>query len=346
MRTTLGQAKSASSGIAQAIGINACSPKFTALVNQAQQLLGEAGIWWGTYRRLYVCSTQDCITWPSDVASIQGAKIGSRGISIANGWYDFGPEVAQSEACCESDPRMVDRQNVPQFSALPSSAGMKLRIYPTVAADSGQYVVIQGLDSEGNQIRTQQGSSYGDGERVTIASPFVETSFRFYGSYLTGVQKPTTKGTLNVFAVDLDSGSETKIAFWGPNERNPSYRRSYVPNLSNSCGTSTCCSGSNGCETPSSCPGTIVEAVARLEAVEVSSDTDWLLIGNLLALKHAIKSIVKSDQNQYQEASVEFASAIRILRNELEKYDPAVKTRVNVKAYGTASPCRVFGGFR
>lgn len=346
MRTTLAQAKLNGSGIARAIGINSCDARFTEILNSAQQRLSEMGLWWGTYRRLHVCLTAQCITWPREVAGIEGIQVCRYGLPLLNEWYDFGEGIRAPDPDSGCNIRMlVDRGNACQFTDIATTA--YIRIYPTVAADAGAKVLLQGLDGNGNPIRTLVSGAYVDGEQVTLAAPFATSLFQFKGPGLTGVQKPVTKGRLNVFMVDPTTGVETKIAFWEPSELNPSYRRSYLTQLP-TCTTDVDCQlTTNGCASMGypSCSNIVAEAIVRLEFIPALVDTDWLFIGNLYALKRGMKAAEKEDKNQYQEAEMEWASAVRILRAETEKYSPNGKVLVNAQPMGTAKLTKIFAGF-
>lgn len=344
MRTTLAEAKASKSGIARALNIAACDSRFVDFVNNAQQRLSEMGRWWGTYRRLYVCLTKACITWPREVAAVEGFKLCDTGIDLLNEWYEFGEAVRSGDDSCGA-PSLVDRPNACQFTDIGTTA--QIRIYPSVAADAGTKILLQGIDPNGIPIRTLVSGAYVDGEQVTIAAPFVTSSFEFLSPGLLGVQKPVTKGRLNVYAVDPVSGTETKIAVWEPSEVNPTYRRSFMENMPTGCCQPTCGTGLNGCDPAPipSCTNLVGEAIVRLELVPASVDTDWLFISNVPALAAACRALMHEDRNQKGEAEVEWERAKRILRNELEKYCPGDKVRVNVRPFGSATPRRVFAGF-
>jgi hypothetical protein len=341
MRTTLAQAKQPSSGIQRSINIAACDGRFVEYVNNAQQRLSEMGQWWGTYRRIWVCLSSACVTWPREVANPQGFRICNQGIDLVNEWYEFGESVKGFDDDLCGPPSLVERPNACQF--LDTTALSKIRIYPTVAADAGVKILLQGIEGNGNPIRTEVGTSYVDGEQVTLASPFVTTTFEFAAPGLLGVQKPITKGRLNVFSVDPDSGLETKIAIWEASEVNPSYRRHWIPNMP---GASSCCATTgNGCSAAPECSDITGEAIVRLEFIPATVDTDWLFISNLQAVACGVRAISYEEKNNQSGAEIEWARAIRILRNELEKYSPATLTRVNVQPHGSAHPRRIFGGF-
>lgn len=340
MRKTLGQAKS--STIMQSIGISTCNPKFVALLNETQQELADAGKWWGTYQRMYVCVTGGCITWPRHVAAIEGFRMCGSGVKVLNEWYDFAEEV-YSPGCCTTDTgwcspqQLVARPNSPLVREF--SLESTIRIYPASESDVGKRVLLQGIDANGNKIRSLDGSVYVDGVYLTLASPFAETTQTFNGPSLTGVQKPVTNDRLAVFSVDSE-GNELSIATWEPSEENPDYRRSWINGRPQD---GFCCAASNGCSTIPNCTGSVAEAIVRLEFFPALVDTDWLFIGNIPALKEGMRSVQKRDRDR-EGADTHRGRAIELLRNEVEKYAPKSQVRVNFKPNGTASNRRVLAG--
>ncbi len=344
MRSTLGEAKALDSGITSATGVISCSPKFVELVNQAQRRLSTMGQWWGTYRRMWVCAQSSCIVWPREVATPMGVKIANTGIRIRNEWFEFGDAVSSSfcSDSCAAGPVVFDRSNVTGYRPSPY-ATWNVRLYPTVAADAGAKVILQGIDTNGLPIRTELAAGYGWGEEVTIASPFATSTFAFTGEYLTGVQKPVTKGSINAFAVEPTSGDEYQIASWEPSERNPSYRRTYVGSIGGSeCG----CSTDNGCDAVPSCSGSVFEAMVRMQFIPALVDSDWLAISDFGAIAAGMKAIKAEDSGNHPLAEREWAVATRILRAQLDTFDPPQRITVNTHPHGTATPHRIFGGIR
>jgi hypothetical protein len=343
MRHTVKQAKAISSGITSATGIIGCSPQFIERLQQAEVLLSQMGKWWGTYRRLWVCSSSDCIVWPRGVASPIGVSVGGVGIRIQNEWYEFGDEV-RAPSTTDTEPAIAyDRPSVCHATPSPYPT-WTLRLYPAVTADAGVKVIAQGFDENGLSIRSQ--NSDGDhitGEEITLGAPFSDSTFTFTGAWLSGFQKPITSGRVVAYAVS-EAGDETKIGTWEPSEENPVYRRSYIPGLtSTTCSTAAC--STTGCDPAPSCSGRVFEAMVRMEPVPLVHDSDWLFLGNFSAYSAAIKSILAKDNGNYQAAEVEREDAKRILRNELETYDPAARTIVRSHPHGTAHLGRVMRGF-
>lgn len=285
------------------------------------------GKWWGTWRRLQVCATGGCISWPREVATVEAFSLCGTGVQIYNQWYEFRDEVQAPDTCCCNQScgpaSLLDRNPSPQF--IDTDCPVKVRIYPVLPSDAGRRVLLQGFDTIGNPIRTLDGTTWVDGEYLTLGGTATTSKKTFAPSGLTGVQKPITNGRLNVFGVD-ENGNETKIAIWEPSEVTPMYRRSYLADFS-------CCCTAN------------VEAIVRLELIPALVDSDWLFISSIAAIKHMMKAIQREDRNQYQEAEREIQLALRALRNQEEKYSPQKGMRVNVEIHGTARPAFAFNGF-
>lgn len=348
MRITLAKVKA--STIPQSIGIAACDPRFLRYLNEAQERLAMDGKWWGTYKKLRVCVTAGCVTWPEDVLTVEAMTVCGTGIPIRNGWFEFQEDVRAPKApdCSESceQRQLLDRGLVYQYRDF--TALSTVRIYPASATDVGKRVLLQGLDANGNVIRTNDPTEgWVDGEYVTLASPFVESVNAFAAPGLTGVQKPLTNNRLTVTGVAVVGGTETQVAIWAPSVTSPEYRRTYLigwPRCAQS--PNTCADQGDGC-TPAdtSCSNTVVEAIVRLRFIEAIVDTDWMFISNMRALKSAMRSMQMEDANDQRQAEIHYQQALRALRNELEARSPKERMVVNVLPFGVAEPVRIFGGF-
>lgn len=349
MRKTLAQAKS--STIPQAVGLAACDPRFLSLLNEAQERLADMGKWWGTYKRLRICVTAGCITWPQDVLTVDSINACKAGVPIRNEWYEFQDDVRAPATNCEhhgscEERQLLDRGLVYQYRDF--TALSTVRLYPALAADVGKRVLLQGNDANGIPIRTLDSVSgtYVNGEYVTLALPFAESVSEFDVPGLTGVQKPLTQGQVTATSVATTDGVETQIAIWGPSVQNPEYRRNYLTQWPRVCAESDCRPEGDGC-TPAdtSCSNATVEAIVRLKFIPAVVDSDWLFIENLEALKHMMRAIQKEDANLVQESEAFRDKAIRALRNQLEAMSPKERTTINLLPQGTAKPQRIFAGF-
>lgn len=350
MRKTLAQAKT--STLPQAVGYAACDPRFLTLLNEAQDRLAFMGKWWGTYKRLRICVTAGCITWPQEVLTVEALTTCKYGTPIRNEWFEFQDDVRAPATGCDGhgaceERQLLDRGIVYQYRDF--TALSTVRLYPALASDNGKRVLLQGNDANGNPIRTLDSVSgeYVTGEYVTLATPFAESVSEFDVPALTGVQKPLTNGQVTATSVAVVSGTETQIAIWGPSVLNPEYRRNYLTHWPRICHDGELCTNAgDGCSgADTSCTNAVVESIVRLKFIPAVVDSDWLFIENIEALKHMMRSIQKEDANLIQESEAYRDKAIRALRNELEAMSPKERTTINVLPFGTASPKRIFGGF-
>lgn len=347
MRTTLARAKASS--IPQAVNLAACDPRFTDLVNEAQSRLALAGKWWGTYRRIRVCVTAGCVTWPEDVLNVEGLLACNEGVAIRNEWYEFLQEMKAPDPkdCC-GERELLDRGIAPQFRDFTGAS--KVRLYAATADDAGKRVLLQGLDVNGNVIRTNDPTEgWVDGEYVTLVAPagYVQSVNTFASPGLTGVQKPVTANRITATAWNTSTGVETQVAIWSAGTTVPEYRRTFLVRVPKKCTEAACGTDGNGC-TPNdpSCSNVTVEALVRLKLVPARADSDWLFIQNLGAIKDEMRAIQLEDANQLQLAEGFHQRAIRQLRQELEAYSPTERASVGVSLFGPARLERVFGGFR
>lgn len=331
---TLGNLKRSS--IPQAIGIGACDPRFTLRANEAQNELASMGRWWGSTKRMRICVTSRCITWPAGVATVDGFNIGGWGVPPRNDWFEFQDNVRVIEAanCSCSAQQLLDRGFTPQYRDI--TANSYIRIYPVSSSDYGAVILLQGNDQNGNPIRNSDADGWFDGEKLTIAAaPFSTSTYLFHAPGLLGVQKPITNSYLNVFAVNGVTGVETQIARWGPSETAPQYRRSALVHLPRSCNLPD---RGDGCRPGvENCTNVVAEAIVRLEPIELVADSDWLLIGNEAAMKSGMKAADKEDKNDYAGAGTEWSKAIMRLREELAKYDPPERMSINFDLGATMS---------
>lgn len=319
MRLTLSQAKS--SRIPVVLGMCSSDSRFVAYLNEAMERLLHKGKWVGTYGRYHFCVEDGCITWPRQLATIEGVAVCDGPVQIRNEWFEFienGPGLIKectSGSCITCGGLMlVDRGYYPTFKDVTGTT-KKIRIYPDLTADVGKRILLQGLDENGNQIRTLDGTTYVDGEYVTLAMPSV-TSTKFF-SALTGVQKPETNGVIRLYSFNTTNSTQEAIAVYEPDELVPMYRRSFISGLPEP---------SDDCDTIN------VQVIAKHAFIQVKNDTDYLAVPNLAALKEMCMSLKKAEDNLFQEAEMYEGRAIRELERQLEHHlgDAAMPT-LNIK---------------
>jgi hypothetical protein len=225
---------------------------------------------------------------------------------------------------------LYDRGTFPSYKDIVATGNPKfLRFYPTDARDHlTRRILVQGLDQNGNKIRSLDNGYDIEGIYVTLASPFVDMTTNL--SKLEGIQKDITVADVLMYEVDSITGTQTLLSRYEPSERNPAYRRYFVNGV-----PSNCCDGKTT---------TQITGMAKMEFIPVVVDQDWLLIGNIPALKMECESIRYSefDSVEAQRTSKsKHKEAILLLNQELVHYLGRTSPAVNFAPFGTAKLSRL-----
>lgn len=330
-----------SSRIPKVLGLCADDlPRISNYLNEAQQRLiiamGETGAW-GTWQKVVfnVSKTDPYITLPAEFARMQAMDVCRRPTAIQNEWYEFlEAGIGLQVPCPNGNPfegwwcgtmQGFDRNVVPTAFNL-TTTNQYLRVYLTDARDIGVKFQVSGaLDQNGVGIYTQDVQNPVNGFIMLLDQPFT-TSPSIVTSF-NAIYKPVTYGDVLLKQVDATTGDEVLLSRYKPYETSPAYRRYFIKSLPNSC-------------CPSPTPGFVqVTAMCKLEFQPAINPTDFLIIGNIPALKEECESIRYSEMDNptAQQLSVlKHANAIKLLNEELGhqlgKYEPAV----NVAPWGTA----------
>lgn len=316
-------------------------PRIAQYVNAAQRrlLLGrEAGDegWWGTFAEVAfsgVSASNPYITMPRQIARIEKLNVCTRPIPMFNQYYeylDFGngrmPKLVQYDNYFI--PSGYSRNNVVTFTDQ-SVSPCYIQIYSTDPADvaNAKRVLIQGYDSSGSVIYSQDNFNQVIGVFVNIASPFATCPVQI--SQLTGIQKDVTAGDVQIFQVDPTTGTQTLLLTMQPSETVAGYRRYYLHNLPCNC-----------CQLPGTDPQNLtVTAIVKLEVIPVSVDTDYLLFQNEEAIIEEAQSVrysVIDSSGAKQMAQEKHTQAVRLLQGELVHYLGKTEASVNFAPFGTA----------
>lgn len=324
MPSTLAQAKA--SRIPVVLGVCADDSRFLAYLNEAQERLLSRGLWKGAYARIRMCTDNACVTWPRQVENVEAIRLKGYYGAVRNEWFEFltfEPRSYLSNCCspnwwpCGAESNLFNQGTYPTFADV-RGTNKKLRFYIQYPEDAGKRIFVQGLDQNGNPIRTEEDGERVDGEWVTLASPSVDSTN--FVSNVTAIQKEITAGNVRAYTVDPD-GNLAAIANYEPDEEIPSYRRTYLKPFP----------AARRC-----CDYRTIEAMVKLAFIPARRDTDFLLIGNLTALKFECQAIKKEEDDLTQEAEVYHQKAIRELNNELRTYNGRDNVSVYVSINGTA----------
>lgn len=326
------------SAIPSSLGYCPDDAAFVRILNKARLRMFGHGRFWGTIVRMRFCVDNACITWPAIVATPERIVACGNRVDLHPVWYDYLEPIRRLPVCksCNGAPRngmcscgclqATDHLSSP-FSH--EFHGPKyVRLYPGSISDVGRRVLIQGYDENRIWVRSQSGGSMVDGVYLTLALPFVTSPTQF--SSLTGVQKDQTRDRVLAYQVNPVTAEEKPLASWGASERNPSYRRTFLPFLSlRECSV---------CQTQ-------VDAIVKLACLPVEVDTDWLIIDNLVALEHACRGELWFEQGRSAEAREQVGLAIAELNHEL-RTNTGDRTEIFVDLEGCATFNKQFSGFR
>lgn len=293
MRTTLGDIRN--SRIPYAIGLCPDDSRITAYVNEAQQRLLTKGLFWGTFGRFRICSDSGCITLPAQIATIESVAVCGQPVPTRDAWYEFlengfGPRNGSgncSSGNCgrigDGIPEALHRGNFCTFKDIQPS-GKKLNFVCDLSSDVGKQVLALGYDDNGNWIRTDQGGTIKDGELIAFAQSGGTNSVNNFSS-VNDIQLPDDMdGQSWLYEYDTSALTRRLIGKYEYFETRPNYARYFFPSI-----CSRSCSDSDCCQTP-------VDIIGKLEFIPVKQDTDYLIIGNIPAMKEMIVAVSQAEK--------------------------------------------------
>lgn len=310
--------------------------QIAAAVNSAEQRLllcpesGDEGFF-GTFAEMQfnVDPAIPYITTPREVARLEYMTVCNEVVPVQNQFYQylqFGngtlPKTCRRNDGCNIG-QAYEKNNVVLFADPPTTPFL-IRAYFANAADVGKRALIGGIDSNGQPIYSQDGLSPVSGQFMSFDSPFVTWPQSF--NRIDGVQKDVTAGRITFYAVDATTGDETLILTMEPGEQTAGYRRYYLNPIPRNCCNST--------------SGVIaVKAIAKLEAIPVRVDTDYLLFHNLEAIIEECQSIRYSEIDSPTSKAMSHdhhRQAVRFLNGELTHRVGSKNAAIIFAPFGTA----------
>jgi hypothetical protein len=267
------------------------APQFADMVNEVVERFHMDSNWVGSTGIFeFDVPSSGLITLPLCLESILHAQLDDKPRPVMGNRYEFLQHgVGQIDPTTSGLGMLVDQGNVGIEVAFPSTAGILTLEHNS--ADAGKQVRILGPDENGDEIYDADGVP---GELVTLSGTSTNTSNQF--SNVLGIQKPRTGYPLVV------KRSTTELANIPPGVENPVYRRYKVAKAS-ALGESA-----------------YVRAVCTRQAVPVANEEDYVVPGNLSALKMGLYSITYEENNDLDRAAQYGAKAIDFLNKEAEKH--------------------------
>lgn len=289
MRFTVADIKN--SRVPPSLGVGPDDPRLLMWLNEATERLLYTGKWWGTVARFRMCASDSCLTLPAQIATIEAVNTCGQPTAVRDFWYEFldngwgsvGREGnhggnGTGGGCMNA---AIMRGNYPTFSDI-HGVDKKLNFICDLASDSCCSVLALGYDQNQNWIRTLQDGVYKDGEVIRLSQGTGTNSVNIFSS-VTGIQLPDTlQGQVWLYEYNTTTTTKRMIGHYQYFETNPSYARYYFPGI---CARNT----------TDTCNLARVEVVGKLAYIPVKQDTDYLIIGNIPAMKEMMKAIKKAE---------------------------------------------------
>jgi hypothetical protein len=310
-------------------------------LNQGTQELiniaGEDGFWGCDHKVVFnVTRTDPYITLPPQYARMISMDVCRHPVPIQNEHYEFLEFGIGLQVPCTNESPFLGMQcgtlqgfdrNVVSTAYDLTATNQYLRAYITDVRDIGVKFLISGaLDANGVGIYTNDVNLQVDGFYLILDQPFV-TSASIVTSFL-AVSKPVTFGDVLLYQVDATTGVEVLLSRYTPQETNPAYRRYFIKSLPCGC-----------CQSPTN-PGYVqVTTMLKVEYRPIVNPSDFLIIGNIPALKAICESIRYSeiDNALSQTLSIKKkADAVTLLNQELSHYIGKSRPAINVALFGSA----------
>lgn len=287
--------------IARVIGVCSDDSRVYEYINQACRRLLHKGLWAGSYGKFTICTTDGCITWPRSIETIEAVADCCQTGSVRNQWYEFQETgfglVDERNAC--SGRQLIDRGTVVSYRDMSGGINSFLRVYPGDASDVGKTITLQGYDQNGQWIRTQSGGAWIDGEKLTLALPYVQSSKKFVS--LTGVIRQATNTVSRLYEYNSSTFSEVDLAVYDPDETLPQYRRSFWTGRNGNCSQ-------------------LVTVIGKMRHINASTPNDYLIPPCADAIKLMVQAIRKEENDLLNEAVAYEAKAVQAVQEQTMQY--------------------------
>lgn len=317
--------------------LNLCSGDARALdyTNRACQRLLEEGKWLGTISRYRFCASSGCITLPRQLETVEAFAICNTPMPIHSPWFEYlGNGTYLQDGSCSSGwgcgASLIQRDDVASFDNVIGS-NKRLAVYCDVTENPTAEIILQYYDSNAQWVRTQSGGEWIDGERIVLgaAGTYVYTTKNVMANGYVRAIKPVTNGMVRLYEYDTVALTYRALAYYEPDETIPVYTRSQIPGLS--------ISESDDCQKRS------VTVMAKKRFIPVAKDNDFLSISHPEAIRMAVMSIWKSENNMPAEASIYMNGGIDpITRNRIEGAIPLLQAQLrSYRGSGAITPIKM-----
>ena len=302
-------------------GVCPTTQQFTDYINEAQRRLMRRGDWFDTDQVISMCVSGCVIQWPRWVGAIRGVRFGKgKPANIFNNWFSFvGPHRRGSGFHC--DAVIEDADLAPTANEVSGTTGKQIRYYVVLQADVGKTITLFGTQYGGQPLMELNSSqNWQQGQSISAGMPFGVSASLV--TRIDAISRQATSGMAYLYEYDPTTGVMRDLAAFEPGDTNPRIRRSRIINKPFTHATPD----ANGiCWTK-------IEALVKVQFVEVVNPRDFLMIDNFDALKFMISAIKCEEAKDYQSSETNIAQAIRELNFELRDKNSDDQTPVRVNS--------------
>lgn len=293
------------------------SADFAPFLNQAIERIVNGGLWRGTISYAAFPSVNEYFTLPYPFLSVLGAQWFRSPVPVFSQFHDFmsnGP----GQPMLGQPPQGIVEDMGDGYATMtdPPTAGSTLLIKPDLLIDSGRVFRFYGV-SNGLEIFDVNGM----GMNITVNYPSTSNATVF--DQVTGIQVPVNAdgssamvGGWTLYSVAPGTGTQTKLSYYYPSETTPQYRR-YRIGVTSAANT----------QVPNA-----VTVLVRRRFMPVTKETDWVIPGNIGALKFAMQAIDSEAAKNPAEGL--WDQCYKILNNELHATRGAVRPEISMDAWG------------
>lgn len=279
------------------------SALFLPALNEVVEYFTYSGAWKGNTPKVTIPASDGFFTLPRWYQSVLVLRYQRVPRPIFSTFYEFsesGPgELLDTDAFYGVLADMGDGFATQSDIA---TAGT-LRVTIGGAGDAAKTIRLFGEDASGNVIYDSSGNQ---GINITTVNPSADTTQVF--SLVTGIQAPTNM-TLPWTLSVVNSGTPTQIGSYYPGETRPSYKRYRVGQTDEA-----------------------IQTICRRRFVPLVAETDWVIPGNLRALRYGLKGLAFEKAGQIAEANSCFSTALGFLNDEAKAARGGARPMINIRS--------------
>jgi hypothetical protein len=315
IQLTLGEARPEIARRCGDAGLPVTDAAVIARINRAIQELANTGDYPNIVDRWRIVSADGLVVLPTHLDRLM--QINVRGIPqvITSPWYQFvayGPGTREDQQgfarWWTDESTIIDRGEYPSRNILADYdlvGPWYIRIYTAVTEEADAYCTVQGLNEDGEIIRTQEGGEWINGERIVLngAVPYVQGTELFES--ISAFTKPVTNGYIRMTA--YNGTDEVELSNYLPTDTTPSYHRYFSQWLAD-------------LDAADDSPLRVIQARCRRRYVPASEDTDVLLVSNLPALAEMVIAQYKRDSDDMESYLAHRGTSVQLMREEANAY--------------------------